>query len=238
VHNVSVRFGKVDALKNISLDLESGKTLAIVGPNGAGKSTLIKVALGLIRARTGHTAVFGRDAGVEPYRVGYVPQLKTFDRTFPASSVELVVSGLRGSWPAWISKAERIAAHEALVQVGAGHLTDRVLAQLSGGELQRIYLARALVRQPGLVLLDEPATGVDFLAEHDLYDLLENYQRRSGAAIVMITHDLTAARYHADYVALLNRTLFAFGAPEEVLSDENLKLAYGHRGHAHHVLIV
>jgi zinc transport system ATP-binding protein len=238
VHNVSVRFGKVEALTNVSLDLEPGKTLAIVGPNGAGKSTLIKVALGLLRATTGHTAVFGRDAGEEPYRIGYVPQLKTFDRTFPASSVELVVSGLRGSWPARIRPAERAAAAEALGLVGAAHLIDRVLAQLSGGELQRIYLARALVRRPGLVLLDEPATGVDFLAEHDLHDLLERYQEESGAAIVMITHDLTAARYHADSVALLNRSLFAFGPPEEVLTDEELKLAYGHRGHAHHVLIV
>lgn len=238
VHNVSVRFGKVEALSHVSFDLETGKTLAIVGPNGAGKSTLIKVALGLIPAASGHTAVFGRDVGDSPRLIGYVPQLKTFDRTFPANAVELVVSGLRGSWPAWIKPNERKQAVQALGRVGADHLLRRTLAQLSGGELQRVYLARALVRKPQLVLLDEPATGVDFLAEHDLYNLLEEYQERSGAAIVMITHDLNAARYHADQVAVLNRRLFACGPPEEVLTDEILKDAYGHRGHSHHVLIV
>lgn len=237
IHNVSVRFGQVDALDDVSLDLEPGRTLAIIGPNGAGKSTLVKVALGLIPPDRGHAAIFGNDAGEQPRRIGYVPQLKTFDRTFPASAAELVVSGLRGSWPARITAAERVTAEEALTQVGAEHLLRRPLAQLSGGELQRAYLARALARKPDLVLLDEPATGVDFLAEHDLYHLLEHYQEHSGAAVAMITHDLTAARYHADFVALLNRRLFAFGPPEEVMTQEILSSAYGHRGHEHGLLV-
>lgn len=238
IHNVSVRFGIVEALSNVSLDLEPGRTLAIVGPNGGGKSTLIKVALGLIRPDAGHAAIFGHDAGMRPDLIGYVPQLKTFDRSFPASAVELVVSGLRRAWPVRITAAEQQLAGEALELVGAVHLLDRNLAQLSGGEVQRVYLARAMVRRPQLVLLDEPATGVDYLAEHDLYQLLENYQARSGSAIVMITHDLTAARWHADMVAVVNRTLRACGKPEDVMTDEVLRDAYGHRGHGHRVLVV
>lgn len=238
IHNVSVRFGLVEVLSNVSLDLEPGRTLAIIGPNGGGKSTLIKVALGLIRPDAGHAAIFGHDAGVRPDLIGYVPQLKTFDRTFPASAVELVVSGLRRSWPVRITRAEAELAAEALQLVGAEQLMGRRLAQLSGGEVQRVYLARAMVRRPQVVLLDEPATGVDFLAEHDLLQLLENYQNQSGAAVVMITHDLTAARFHADMVAVLNRTLRACGTPDDVMTDAILSEAYGHRGHGHRVLVV
>lgn len=238
IHNVSVRFGIVEALTNVSLDLQPGRTLAIIGPNGGGKSTLIKVALGLVKPHTGHAAIFGHDAGVRPDLIGYVPQLKTFDRSFPASAVELVVSGLRRSWPVRVSAAERELADEALKLVGAHHLLDRRLAQLSGGEVQRVYLARAMVRRPQLVLLDEPATGVDFLAEHDLYHLLETYQEDSGSAVVMITHDLTAARYHADMVAVVNRSLRAYGEPEDVMTDSVLRDAYGHQGHGHRVLVV
>lgn len=233
VHHVSVRFGKVVALEDVSFDLFTGDTLAIVGPNGAGKSTLIKVALGLLRPDRGHAAVFGTDAGIEPRRVGYVPQLKTFDRSFPATALELVVSGSRLRWPALVSSRERREASEALESVGAVHLLERRLSGLSGGELQRVYLARALVRRPDVVLLDEPATGVDFLGEHDLYDLLESYQQETDAAIVMITHDLSAARYHADQVLVLNRRAHGFGPPAQVLTDDSLRAAYGHLGHEH-----
>ena len=106
-HHVDVRFGEVDVLQDIDFDVEPGEFVAIIGPNGAGKSTLIKVALGLVKPRRGHAAIFGRDAGDQPERIGYVPQLKTFDRSFPATALELVVSGLRQRWPAWIRTAER-----------------------------------------------------------------------------------------------------------------------------------
>lgn len=233
VHGVSVKYDRVLALDDVSLSIEAKQTLAIVGPNGAGKSTLVKVILGLIEPDAGHAEVFGNLAGTSPHVLGYVPQLKTFDRTFPATALELVVSGLRRSWPVFIRAPERALAAEALGLVGAAALLNRRLAKLSGGELQRVYLARALVRKPQLVLLDEPATGVDYLAEHDLYELLERYQEQSGAAVVMITHDLTAARWHSDQVAVLNRRLFALGNPEDALQDSVLHAAYGHRGHRH-----
>ena len=237
VHNVTVSFGAVPVLQNVSFDLPAGESLAIVGPNGAGKSTLIKVALGLVKPDKGHATLFGQDAGVAPQRIGYVPQLKTFDRSFPATPLELVVTGLRRRWAWRINADERKRAEEALKQVGAHSLSTRSLAKLSGGELQRVFLARALVRRPDIVLLDEPATGVDFLAEHDLYDLLENYQASTGATIVMITHDLSAARYHASKVVVLNRKLHGYGSPEEVLSEDCLRDAFGHLGHAHGVVI-
>ena len=236
-HHVSVRFGDAEVLHDVSFDLPAGEFLTVVGPNGAGKSTLMKVALGLVTPLKGHAALFGADAGQHPERIGYVPQLKTFDRSFPATVLELVVSGLRRSWPARVRPDERDAARRTLAEVGAEKLMGRALAKLSGGELQRAFLARALVRRPALVLLDEPATGVDFLAEHDLYDLLETYQAESSATIAMITHDLTAARYHSSRVAVLNRRLHGFGPPDDVLCESCLQRAFGHLGHAHRMTI-
>lgn len=233
LHHVSVRLGDAEVLHDVTLDLPEGRFLAIIGPNGAGKSTLVKVALGLIVPQRGHAAVFGRDAGYDPTRIGYVPQLKTFDRSFPATALELVVSGLRRSWPARVRRSERERAHEALARVGGERFQGRPLARLSGGELQRAYLARALVRAPDLVVLDEPATGVDLLAEHDLHELLDAYQADRGATIAMVTHDLAAARHHASDVLVLNRIVHGFGPPEEVLTGPCLERAYGHAGHAH-----
>lgn len=237
VHHVSLRYGDATILEDVSFDLGAGEFLAVVGPNGAGKSTLVKVALGLKAPQKGHALIFGEPAGVEPKRVGYVPQLKTFDRTFPATAEELVITGLRRSWPARVRPAESAAARSALERVGAGALARRPLARLSGGELQRAYLARALVRRPELVLLDEPATGVDFLAEHDLYDLLESYQVDTGATVVMVTHDLSAARYHASQVLVINRRVHGYGRPEVVLCEECLEQAFGHRHHAHAISV-
>ena len=233
LHHVTVRFGEAQVLNDVTLDLAEGRFLAIIGPNGAGKSTLVKVALGLVTPQSGHAAIYGRDAGHDPTRIGYVPQLKTFDRSFPATALELVVSGLRRRWPARVRRAEHDRACAALARVGAERLTDRPLARLSGGELQRAYLARALVREPELVVLDEPATGVDFLAEHDLHELLDGYQEDRGATIVMITHDLAAARHHASDVLVLNREVYGFGPPAEVLTGPHLERAYGHAGHEH-----
>src|SRR5690554_2515446 len=233
VHHISLQYGDAPILEDVSFDLAPGEFLAIVGPNGAGKSTLVKVVLGLKTPHKGHALIFGQSAGVQPKRLGYVPQLKTFDRTFPATAEELVITGLRQSWPARVRLEESEVAMEALERVGAGALARRPLARLSGGELQRAYLARALVRRPELVLLDEPATGVDFLAEHDLYDLLESYQADTGATVVMVTHDLSAARYHASQVLVLNCRVHGYGAPEVVMCEECLEQAFGHRHHAH-----
>ncbi len=232
--DISIRFGQVQALEDISFDVHEGEFVAIIGPNGAGKSTLIKIALGLKKADTGTIGLFEDGRSLKPSDIGYVPQLKTFDRTFPAQVIELVVSGLRHNWVWSASKQETILARKALDEVGAGHLAARALSSLSGGELQRVFLARAMVREPNIIFLDEPATGVDTLAEHDLYHLLENYlKRQPRAVVVMITHDLSVARFHSDKVLVLNRRLFNCGTPEEVMTEACLKAAFGHQGHGH-----
>ncbi len=206
----------------------------MVGPNGSGKSTLVRTLLGLLQPSDGRVRVLGKPPRqVNPDLIGYVPQIKTLDRTFPALAVELVLAGLRHRWPWRLSTADRERAMEGLSLVGASHLADRPLAQLSGGELQRVYLARCLIRRPSLLVLDEPATGVDPRGAADLYELLERHQQEHDGTVAMVTHDWEAARYHASHVLVLNCTQIAFGHPPEIMTDERLSAAFGHAGHPH-----
>lgn len=234
IKDLLVRLGDFLALDRVSFDLQEGAFLAIVGPNGSGKSTLLKTLLGVVPCESGSIRVLGLAPGeAAPGSIAYVPQLKTFDRSFPALAIELVGSGLRGTWPWKLRGVERERAHAALARAGAESLADRPVGKLSGGELQRVYLARAFAREPKLILLDEPATGIDSKAELDLHRILSEERARVGSTIVMVTHDLEVAAHHADRALLLHHHPIAFGPPETALTRENLQLAFGHVGHAH-----
>ena len=234
VKNLSVRFGDHLALEDVTCSLPAGAYLAILGPNGAGKSTLLKVLLGLLEPTEGEARVFGRRPGdVPPDWVGYVPQIKTLERSFPALAIELVLTGLLGRWPGRIKPGERQKAMAAMELTGTAHLATRPIGHLSGGELQRVYLARSLARRPRLIMLDEPATGMDIAGESDMYVNLESYQRDTGATLLMITHDWEVARHHADAVLILDRRQVSFGPPDEALAEAPLRAAFGHLGHKH-----
>jgi zinc transport system ATP-binding protein len=237
VEDLVVRFGNHAALDEISFAASTGDFVAVVGPNGAGKTTLLKVLLGLVGPDAGAVRLFGaRPRNAPNDVVGYVPQIKTLDRTFPAQALDLVVTALRHRWPFRIDSAERSRAVAALERVGASHLAERSLGTLSGGELQRVYLARSLVREPRLLILDEPATGVDAAGTTDLFDLLDTYQHTHQATVLMVTHDWNAAYHHATHVLLVDRRQIGFGPPQEALSEDCLREAFGHIGHAHAML--
>ncbi|MDH4320409.1 MAG: metal ABC transporter ATP-binding protein [Desulfobulbaceae bacterium] len=235
-HNLSLFLGESQALADISCCVREGEFVAILGPNGAGKSTFLKVLLGVLEPSSGNVLVFEKKPReVDPAWIGYVPQAKTLDRNFPALATELVVTGLHRTWRRRISAADRTAALSALEMVGASHLADRPLSALSGGELQRIYLARSLARKPRLILLDEPATGIDTVGETDFYRLLARYRNEQNATILMITHNQEVASAHADRVMVLNRRLLGFGTPQETMCDECLQSAYGPAHHPLHL---
>ena len=234
VDSLTVRYGKLTALDSVSFALAGCEFLAVVGPNGSGKSSLLKCLLGLAPFQSGSISLLGHAPDELPSeKIGYVPQVKTLDLSFPASSCELVASGLRRRWPWKIGKQEHERAEAALRQVGIGHLSHRSLAALSGGELQRVFLARALARQPQLLVLDEPATGIDATAEQDMYDILERVNREQGVTIIMVTHDWLAARHHCSHALLLKSRMISFGTSPGALSDENMATAFGHSGHRH-----
>ncbi len=225
---LSVQLGENEALADVSCQIHEGEFIAVVGPNGAGKSVFLSVLLGLRRPTSGTALVLGLPPEkVRPAWVGYVPQVKTLDRSFPALAIELVATGLHCSWRWWLKAADKTAALDALAQVGAAPLADRSVGSLSGGELQRVYLARSLVRKPRLILLDEPVTGVDTAGETDFYRVLDEFRRESGATVIMVTHDWEIAAHYACHVLVLNRYLIGFGTPVETLCGDCLKKAYG-----------
>jgi len=234
VNGLEVQLGGYQALADVSFSARQGDTVAILGPNGAGKTVLIKAILGLIPVASGEVRLFGRPVSeVPPEWIGYVPQVKTLDRSFPATTCDFVISGKRRSWPGRITTREHEMARKTLSMVGAEHLYHRPLGWLSGGELERVYLARALVREPRLLLLDEPATGIDIVGEGDMYCYIEAYQKRTEAVVLMVTHDWLAARHHVSHALLLNRKVVSFGAPEDALTDDSMRKAFGHVGHRH-----
>ena len=233
VEGAEIRYGSLVAAEAMNFSIAQGDFLAIVGPNGSGKSSLIRALLGLVPFTKGAAIVLGHAPGSGSNEIGYVPQVKTFDPSFPAQAIEIVASGLHQRWNFMFSSENRNRCLEAMKQVGVEPLAERALSELSGGQLQRVYLARALVRSPKLILLDEPATGVDYAGQADFYQLLEGIQKKTRAALIMVTHDLEVASHHATHVLLMNRRQVAFGSPGEVLSESKLAAAFGHLGHSH-----
>ncbi len=158
---VTVDLGPRRVLDDVSFDVECGEFVALCGPNGGGKTTFLKAALGLLPLRSGEIEVLGTTPRAARPRVGYVPQVKRFNTAFPARVADLIAANRKGRWPLRLDAEVREEARTALAAVGGERLLDSSLAGLSGGEIQRVYLARALVTGPALLLLDEPTAGVD-----------------------------------------------------------------------------
>jgi ABC-type Mn2+/Zn2+ transport system ATPase subunit len=227
VEGVAIEVGGRQLLRDVSFHVLRGEFMCLLGPNGAGKSTLLKSFLGFLTPSAGHVRVLGQSPEEARPRIGYVPQLKSFDRTFPATTIELIVANLRGAWPVRIKPEERDRAMAVLRRVKAERLAKKPLAGLSGGETQRVFLARALATDPELLLLDEPAAGVDAMGRADLYDLLHEISGDDYLAAVMVTHSITAISRTAEKIAFVDGTLRAFGFPADLFGDAKLLTMLG-----------
>lgn len=230
--NVSVAMGGVTILDKVSASAPQGGCTAIVGPNGAGKTSLLLALLGeipftgRIRVTCGEGGRTEKGAGAG--RIGYVPQHLDFDRGLPMTVHEFMVMGSQ-RLPLWFgcrSKALK-RAHDLLAMVRAEALGMRKLGALSGGEMQRVLLALALQQEPDLLVLDEPASGVDFQGENLFCEILEKLRRTHGFTQLMVSHDLATVTHHATHVICLNRRVAAEGPPREVLTHENLAAVFG-----------
>lgn len=218
VNNVELVIDSRQLLESVSLQLRAGEILTIVGPNGAGKTTLLRVALGLLQATSGTIQC---KAGV---KIGYMPQNLQIDPTFPITVKR------------FLSMAGKERADDGmslLEEVGATHVIDSPLQNLSGGELQRVLLARALTREPELLVLDEPVQGVDVHGQMELYQLIGRIRDEHHCAVLMVSHDLHLVMAATDRVLCLNRHICCSGTPEAVTNDPAYLEMFGQKALEH-----
>jgi zinc transport system ATP-binding protein len=227
VEHVDLNLGQRSILQDISLRLHRSEIMTLIGLNGSGKTTLLRVILGLIRPDRGRVRL--RPA----LRIGYMPQRLTVEDTLPLTVARFMTLGVR-------MPRRRIAA--ALAETGAEQVLDSPLNAISGGELQRVMLARALLREPELLVLDEPVQSVDVAGQFELYDLLGALRRRHGCAILMVSHDLHLVLPTADQVICMNHHICCAGPPElvsrhpayrELFGTEQTRLAIYRHHHDH-----
>ena len=223
--DVDFAYGVVPVLEKVSLRVEAGEFWALLGPNGGGKSTLLKLALGLLHPDRGRILILGKTPSEARDRIGYVPQFATFPRDFPLAVDQVVLQGRLQARNWWrpMSKAHKLAAMDSLERTGIAYLAKRPIGALSGGQLQRVLIARALAAEPELLLLDEPTAHVDTDGEANFFDMLASL--RTQMAIVMVSHDVGLVSGHVDRIACLNRTLVWHGAVP--LSEGVLAQLYG-----------
>ncbi len=201
IEDLAVKFGTATALSHVGLKLSGGEIVSLIGPNGAGKTTLVRVAAGLIAPTAG---TLWRRPGL---RLGYVPQRLKIDRVLPLSVRRFL---------ALAGKASRAEAETALGEVEAAGLMEHSIHDLSGGEFQRVMLARAMLRKPDLLLLDEPLQGVDLGGQVSLYDLIGRLRDRHGLGVLLVSHDLHIVMAATDRVVCLNHHVCCSGAPEAI----------------------
>ncbi|WP_075880789.1 ATP-binding cassette domain-containing protein [Vreelandella massiliensis] len=209
---LAVRFGQQPVLDNINLVLWPGRIMTLIGPNGSGKSTLVKTLIGAIKPSA------GRIIRSPNLRVGYVPQRLHLDPTFPMTVRR------------FINLPKRHTSHEiaeALEQAGAEHLLNAAMNHLSGGQLQRVLLARALLSRPSLLLLDEATQGLDHRGIAEFYQRIEQIRQRSQCAVLMVSHDLHVVMRTADHVICLNGHICCEGQPERVASSPQYRALFG-----------
>jgi len=229
VENLSVRYGEHAVVDNVSFSIESGKIAAIVGPNGSGKTTLMKAILGLVPSR-GEIIVLGQHLHDVRSRVGYVPQRFTFDRDFPITVEEFLN----------LARSSKCASSRITTVVKEVGLTPLILhkhlGNLSGGQLQRILIAQAILHDPAILFLDEPATGIDVVGETAIHDVIEHLNKEHGTTVLMVSHDIAMISSLVDQVLCLNKKLLCSGPPKKALTQKSLGDLFGshHSFYEHH----
>jgi len=230
--NIAVSFGDRQVLHNVDIEIQRGRIVTLIGPNGAGKTTLVRVILGLLKPDSGE---IWKQPGLT---IGYMPQRLHIDPTLPMTVLRfLQLTGIR----------QRNLIDGLLETLQINHLVDHQVRKISGGELQRVLLARALLRKPSLLILDEPAQGVDVSGQAELYQLIDRIAEQHACGILMISHDLHLVMSATDEVVCLNHHICCHGKPEHVSSDpaylslfgtggaENIAIYTHHHNHSHDI---
>jgi len=228
-HSVSFQRGEEFILSDVSFEIFSGDYVGILGANGSGKTTLIQLIVGLLKPYSGELYLFGERPSVFRGwdKIGYVPQhVFKNDQNFPATVEEIVTSGLGKDEQQLSRQAQKVCVDKALASAHVAHVRTRLIGELSGGEQQRTFIARALATEPELLILDEPTTGIDRTSEREFYALLTQLNT-AGMTILLISHDLDAVAREVKQVMCLNRRLVYFGKPETLHQSDTLEKMYG-----------
>jgi zinc transport system ATP-binding protein len=220
LRGVSFAYGEELALENINLAIHQGDYLGVVGPNGGGKTTMLKIMLGLLKPQSGEVLLFGQPIGKfkEWWRIGYVPQKAVnFDIKFPATVEEIVLMGRFGKRGLLrrMTKEDKEKALWALEQVGMREYKDHLIGNLSAGQQQRVFIARAIAGEPEVIFLDEPTAGVDTESQEKFYALLRKLNKDLDLTLVLISHDIGIIASEATEMAHVNRKLTYHGSSEE-----------------------
>ncbi len=212
INNLSVKYNEQLVLKDINFSIEEKDFVAIIGPNGGGKSTLLKIILGILTPNKGDVKVFGKAPKKARDLMGYLPQNLKFDHDFPINVFETVLTGrYHGLFKGYTEKDDN-AVLQALKDVEMDEFKDRQISKLSGGQMQRVFIARAIVREPKLLIMDEPMASIDPEMQHSFYKLMSRL--KDNMAIVLVSHDVGAVSTHVDKIACLNQELFYHGPVE------------------------
>lgn len=230
--DLDVKINGCLVLQGVNLRVAGQSFLGLIGPNGGGKTTLLRAMLGLIDPDRGEVWIQGKRLGTGDSRywvMGYVPQQISIDRGFPISVLDTVIMGRYGRIGVGRrpGKRDREIALSSLEKVGMVHLAGQQIGSLSGGEQQRVFIARALSGEPQILILDEPVAAVDVAAQDSFYRLLRDLRQEYKLTIIMATHDIGVVPIYCDAVACLNHTLHLHGRPEEILRSDVFKKLYG-----------
>ena len=212
IKDLSVKYNEQLVLKNINFSIGENDFVAIIGPNGGGKSTLLKIILGLLTPDTGEVKVFGKEPKKARNIMGYLPQNLKFDHDFPINVFDTVLTGrYHGLFKGYTEEDDK-AVLQALKDVEMDEFKDRQISKLSGGQIQRVFIARAIVREPKVLIMDEPMASIDPEMQQTFYKLMSILKDKM--AIILVSHDVGAVSTHVDKIACLNQELFYHGPVE------------------------
>lgn len=228
-NNLTAKYGKRVIWKDASFNLDSGQFVAVLGPNGSGKSTLFKLLLGLKEASSGELTLFNEEPQKNAKLIGYVPQRRGIDEDTNFDVFDFVKLGLSGHKLGFSlkPKKENIKTEEVLKAVDAYKFRNKALGELSGGELQRVFLAQALIGEPKILLLDEPLANLDLKRESELVKLAKNLAVQKGICVILIAHDLNPLLGAIDKVIYVANQQLVSGSVEEIITSSKLTKLYG-----------
>lgn len=226
IRELSIYYGSTCALNNINLNIKKRDFLGVIGPNGGGKTTLLKAMLGFIKPKSGSILVNGKCLPLTKEKIAYVPQYTKFDRSFPIKVIDVVLMGLLDKSKLFLhkySKKDHEIALKVMEQLELSDLRERQIGQLSGGQLQKVLIARSLVHKPNILLLDEPTASMDARARTNIYKILQDLNQE--ITIVVVTHDTSFISSHIKTIACLNQQLYYHGEP--ALDEALVQQIYG-----------